>query len=349
MRSAPVTSIRLRDPLAASLGLAGPDGCVTITLDDVARTVGRLDPVVPRVFGALAEALAALYRDGLPVRGEIDADISGTPDDPYVALTARTLTAVIAATPEEVPGRSGRLKFLPQSSSQKVRLMRHDHRDTTSFQLPRGSANGPDVAELLKRASRGRTSTAERDALHRAFEAGSDAVGPPIITILGMTNTGKTALTTALIQELRRLGLRVGAIKQTAAGVMLDRDGSETWPYTSAGASAVASISPAGVALVRHETEEIPLAAAVALMPPDLHVVICEGYREAGRPSIVVCAEGARPPDYRLAEARLLATVAPRMLATVGASSCGEVAQDFARGDAKGLAAYLVERLELRV
>lgn len=346
MRSAPVTSVRLRDPLAASLGLAGPEECITVSIDDVARAVGRMDPTVTRAFVALTEALHSLYRDSLPVRGEIDVEISGSPDDPVALVVARILTAVTAATPEEAPGRTGRLRFVSDAGPPKVRLLRHDRREMSSFAMPRLGGSGPGVAELLQRASRGRTSPAERDVLRRAIDAGGEPAGPPIVTVLGLSSPARSDLVAALIRELHALGMRLGAIRQSPDGHEIDHEGSDTWAYSSAGASAVAVIDASGVALVRKDAENVPLASAVALMPQDLHLVLCDGYREAGRPSVVVCGAG-ETADARLNEARLLASVADRMLATVNASSCDDIAPNFAATQTAALARHLVDKLGL--
>lgn len=347
LRSAPATTIRMRDPLAASLGLAQPDQTVTISIAEVARAVGRLDPLVTRTFTDLSEALGALYRDGVPVRGEIHADIGAADTDPVALVVGRVLTAVLAATPEEAPGRAGRLRFQGDQGGGKVRLVRTDRKDTASFVIPRSATSGPDVSQLLDRASRGRSTPAETEALQRAIGHGHGTVGPPVISILGVTEPGQQHLIEALLDNLTRLGLKVGVIRRSTMVGSLDHDGSVTNDYSQHGAYSVVAVGTTCVSLIRSEADELPLAAALSLLSPDVQIVLCDGYREAGRPSIVLCGAGESNPAQRLAEARLLTQVASRLLATVGASSCDDVAPDFAADDVDSLARHVASRLEL--
>ncbi|GMV39663.1 MAG: hypothetical protein AMXMBFR64_13790 [Myxococcales bacterium] len=346
LRSAPVTTVRLKDPLAASLGLAHDDGTVTISVVEVARAVGRLDPLVTRTFTALCEALSTLYREGVPVRGEIHADVGASSADPVAVLVGRVLTAVIAATPEDAPGRSGRLRFQGEQGGGKVRLVRTDRKDTASFPIPKPSNSGPDVAQLLDRARRGRSAGAETEALQRAIGGGHGTLGPPVISVLGVSLPATVAVTASLVRELKRLGLRVGVVRRASPPELADPEGSSSSNYSSVGATSVVTVGSAAVALYRTEAEELPLAAALSFMPPDVHVVVCEGYPDAGRPCVVVCEDGDSPAQ-RVAEARLLSQATPRMLATVGAHACGAVATDFERGDMDGLARHIASRLEI--
>lgn len=346
MRSAPTTSIRLRDPLASSLGLTDPDGTVTVTVVEVARAVGRLDPVVTRTFTALADALRTLYRGSIPVRGEVHADVGAPESDPVAAVVGRVLVAVLAATPEEAPGRAGRLRFVPEQAAGKVRLVRADRRDAATFSLPRPVAGPSDLPQLLERASRGRTSPSERAALAQAM-GGEDGQGPPVVTVLGVSQEAQAAVVESLLDELLRHGIRAAAIRHTEVGRPLDAPGSETHRYSTHGAVAVVAVGPEGTSLVRAEQDELPLTAALALLPPDIQLVVCDGFMDARRPTVAVCSDGATAAEDRLAEARLLTLVAPRLLATVGASSCSDVAPDFDRAQTTALAEHLIARLEL--
>lgn len=348
LRSAPSTSIRLRDPLAASLGLADHEGAVTISIAEVARATGRLDPAVTRTFTALAEALHTLYRDALPVRGEVHADVGASESDPIAAVVGRVLVAVLAATPEEAPGRLGRLRFIPDQGTGKVRLVRTDRKDVATFPLPRPAMGPSDLPQLLERASRGRATAPERAALERAIAGGDEVQGPPVLCVTGVSPEAQAVVVERLLAELHRRGVHAGAIRQTTRPDALDAAGSETHRYSTHGAAAVVAVGPGGTALIRTESEELPLTAALTLMPPDIQVVLCEGFRDAHRPTIAVCSDDTTDAVDRLAEARLLTQAAPRMLATVGASSCSDVAPDFDRDHIAALADHIIGRLELR-
>ena len=62
----------------------------------------------------------------------------------------------------------------------------------------------------------------------------------PAICIAGWSDSGKTTLIERLIPLLTVRGLRVGVVKHTHHALEMDKPGSDTDRYRSAGASAVA-------------------------------------------------------------------------------------------------------------
>lgn len=68
-----VPTIKLYDPLAHFLG-ATSDGVLEYSYADVVRLAGHSCPTVATAFGATRQALAALYPDTMPVRGDIRVD-----------------------------------------------------------------------------------------------------------------------------------------------------------------------------------------------------------------------------------------------------------------------------------
>ena len=70
--AAPV--IRMRDPLAEFLGAAA-EGVIDYRFEDAVRLAGHSCPTVAAAFLMTRAALAALYGEELPVRGEIRVDL----------------------------------------------------------------------------------------------------------------------------------------------------------------------------------------------------------------------------------------------------------------------------------
>ncbi len=110
---------------------------------------------------------------------------------------------------------------------------------------------------------------------------------PPILSLVGRSNTGKTTLMEKLIAELGRRGYRVGTIKHDVHGFELDHPGKDTWRHARAGARAVAISSPGKVALIQLVDHERSIDEVTALMDC-VDLVMTEGYKRADKPKIEV-------------------------------------------------------------
>jgi molybdopterin-guanine dinucleotide biosynthesis protein B len=111
---------------------------------------------------------------------------------------------------------------------------------------------------------------------------------PPIISIVGKSDSGKTTLLEKLIAEVRSRGYRVGTIKHDTHGFTIDHEGKDSWRHKQAGASTVAIASPAKVAVVKDIKEEEPLDALAARYFQDVDIIFTEGYKRENKPKIEV-------------------------------------------------------------
>lgn len=137
---------------------------------------------------------------------------------------------------------------------------------------------------------------------------------PPILSIVGKSNSGKTTLLEKLIPELRRRGYRVGVVKHHAhADFEFDVPGKDTWRMAQAGAEAVAIASPGKIGLVRCVEREPSLDEVVALFADGVDIVLTEGYKWAGKPKIEV-SRAARSTTLICDPSELLAIVADHPL-----------------------------------
>lgn len=93
--AAPV--IRTRDPLADFLGAAAA-GVLEYRFADAVRLAGHSCPTVAAAFLMTRRALALLYPDALPVRGEIRVDLRQDRDAGTTGVTASIATLVTGAT-----------------------------------------------------------------------------------------------------------------------------------------------------------------------------------------------------------------------------------------------------------
>ncbi|MBN6189292.1 molybdopterin-guanine dinucleotide biosynthesis protein B [Aneurinibacillus sp. BA2021] len=113
---------------------------------------------------------------------------------------------------------------------------------------------------------------------------------PPVIQVVGYSNSGKTTLMTKLIARLAAHGYKVGTIKHDAHDFEVDKPGKDTWKHREAGASIVSITSAKKTAIMiqEHRTVEelLPLYDGMDL-------VLIEGYKFAGYPKVVVLRQPA--------------------------------------------------------
>ncbi len=116
---------------------------------------------------------------------------------------------------------------------------------------------------------------------------------PPIISIVGNSNSGKTTLIEKLIPELKKRGYRVGVIKHAHHGFNIDKKGKDSWRHKVAGADTVLVSSPGRIAMVKDE----PCGSLDCLQPyfTDLDLVITEGYKREDKPKIEVFRNSLHP------------------------------------------------------
>ena len=112
---------------------------------------------------------------------------------------------------------------------------------------------------------------------------------PTVVSFAAPSGTGKTTLVTKLIAELKARGRRVGAIKSDAHRVELDKPGKDTFRMREAGAETTALVSRDQIAVFRDGPgSEIPLGEIVDVFFRDQEIVLAEGFRRHGFPTVVV-------------------------------------------------------------
>ncbi|ERI09827.1 molybdopterin-guanine dinucleotide biosynthesis protein B [Aneurinibacillus aneurinilyticus] len=108
---------------------------------------------------------------------------------------------------------------------------------------------------------------------------------PPVLQVVGYSNSGKTTLITKLLVYLSAQGYRIGTIKHDAHDFEVDKPGKDTWRHREAGASLVSITSAQKTAIMIQEYRTIE-----ELLPlyKDMDIVLIEGYKFADYPKIVV-------------------------------------------------------------
>jgi molybdopterin-guanine dinucleotide biosynthesis adapter protein len=118
---------------------------------------------------------------------------------------------------------------------------------------------------------------------------------PPVLSIVGKSESGKTTLIEKLIPELKRRGYRIGIVKHAHHGFEMDREGKDSYRHRRAGADTVMIASPGQVAMIK----SVPNECLNDLVPffSDMDLLIAEGFKRDKAPKIEVFrAERHRQP-----------------------------------------------------
>ena len=113
----------------------------------------------------------------------------------------------------------------------------------------------------------------------------------PIVTFIGKSGAGKTTLLEKVIAEIKRRGYRLAAIKHHShSDFAIDTPGKDSWRFAQAGSDQVVISTPGKVAFYRQLERELTLDEIAALIS-DVDLIVVEGYRQAGKPTIQVVRE----------------------------------------------------------
>ncbi len=92
-----IETIKLTDPLADFLG-ALEDGFVEFSYLDIVKSAGHSCPTVAGAYLMALHGLKALYKEELPVRGEINVEVKGTSEEGANGVIANVFTQITGAT-----------------------------------------------------------------------------------------------------------------------------------------------------------------------------------------------------------------------------------------------------------
>jgi molybdopterin-guanine dinucleotide biosynthesis protein B len=154
---------------------------------------------------------------------------------------------------------------------------------------------------------------------------------PPVVSIVGKSESGKTTLLEKLLKELKARGYRVATVKHTAEKLSFDEPGKDSWRHIQAGSEATLISSPDKVVLIKPTRTTISLEEIVRLIGEDYDIILTEGFKVSDAPKIEVHRQQAGPP---------LAAV-KRLIAIATDEPLEGKARQFSLEDAKGLADLL--------
>lgn len=108
----------------------------------------------------------------------------------------------------------------------------------------------------------------------------------PVVTIIGKSGSGKTALMEKLIAEFKRRGYKIGTLKHHShAGFDIDKPGKDSWRHAQAGSDHVIIAAPDKIASYRQLDHELEFEEIISAFH-DVDLVLVEGYKSANQLSI---------------------------------------------------------------
>ena len=118
---------------------------------------------------------------------------------------------------------------------------------------------------------------------------------PPVVSIVGKSKSGKTAVIERLVQELKSRSYQVATVKHAPLGTSFDEPGKDSWRHIEAGSKATVVSSPDNIVLVKPVSQDTPLEEVVRLLGEDYDIILTEGFKQGGTPKIEVHRKGTGP------------------------------------------------------
>jgi molybdopterin-guanine dinucleotide biosynthesis protein B len=137
---------------------------------------------------------------------------------------------------------------------------------------------------------------------------------PPIVSIVGNSDAGKTTLLEKLIAELTARGYRVGTVKHDVHGFDIDHEGKDSWRHKQAGAHTVVISSSVKVAIVKDAEREETLDDLASKYFQDVDLILTEGYKREDKPKIEIFRSGVHETPLFEGDERLAALVSDTSL-----------------------------------
>ncbi|MBN2467250.1 MAG: molybdopterin-guanine dinucleotide biosynthesis protein B, partial [Deltaproteobacteria bacterium] len=106
---------------------------------------------------------------------------------------------------------------------------------------------------------------------------------PPVVSIVGKSDSGKTTLLEKIVTEITRRGYRVGSIKHDTHGFDIDHKGKDSWRHKQAGSSTVVISSPWKLAVVKDTDQDTPLNHLAATYFDDVDIIFTEGFKREAK------------------------------------------------------------------
>ncbi len=157
---------------------------------------------------------------------------------------------------------------------------------------------------------------------------------PPVLSIVGKKNSGKTTLIEKLLVCFGEQGYRVATVKHDTHRFVIDHEGKDTYRHQVAGAAAVLISSPQKFALIKKTGSQLPLDELVNSYLGEFDLVITEGFSAADKPKIEV---------VRVVRGAICSP--EQLLATAGPDDPGMNIPHFDWNDAESVCRFIINKM----
>jgi molybdopterin-guanine dinucleotide biosynthesis protein B len=154
---------------------------------------------------------------------------------------------------------------------------------------------------------------------------------PPIVSIVGKSESGKTTLLEKLIKELKSRGYKVATVKHAPNESSFDEPGKDSWRHVQAGSEAAVISSSDKLVLIKPLGAEAGFEQLAHLLGEDYDIILAEGFKASDAPKIEVHRKQAGP----------LLPKARKLIAIATDEPLDTKTRQFSLDDAKGIADLL--------
>jgi molybdopterin-guanine dinucleotide biosynthesis adapter protein len=156
---------------------------------------------------------------------------------------------------------------------------------------------------------------------------------PPVVSIVGKSDTGKTTFLEKLIRELTERGYRVASIKHSHHGIDFHLLKKDDWKHAQAGSVATVVSSTTQIQIIKNIEKELTVDEIVRHLGDDYDIVLTEGFSRGDAPKVEIHRKEKGP----------LLEDATKRIAIVTDEPLDPQFRQFATEDVKGVADLLVE------
>jgi molybdopterin-guanine dinucleotide biosynthesis adapter protein len=119
---------------------------------------------------------------------------------------------------------------------------------------------------------------------------------PPVVSIVGRSNSGKTTLIEKLIVELKARGYHIATAKHTHRDMTAPESDKDSDRHLKAGSEASMIIDPHGLMMIKPLQNDISIEQVAQLIGEDYDLILTEGFKEDDAPKIEVHRKENAPP-----------------------------------------------------
>jgi molybdopterin-guanine dinucleotide biosynthesis protein B len=122
------------------------------------------------------------------------------------------------------------------------------------------------------------------------------SLAPPIVAVVGNSNSGKTRVVTGLVEILCQRGLRIATVKHCPHGHQHDGTGSDSDRHFNAGAVLSLASSPGLITAVERVEGDKDLLTLVSSFGEGIDLVLAEGFKASPVPKVLVVDSNSVQP-----------------------------------------------------